>query len=405
MKILHGYSYFNSAAYPDIKKWVEEYYGILRQAGFDVEGFCLTLDPPGPPLTFPELDRRWHKRESKLMRLYENLERAINGKDVLLNSTGINLHPEFVETLPVFTVFQCFDDPENSDNLSKPAAYAYDLSLVGNAAEVDTYKRWGVKNVEWTPMGLLHGYYNPKISEAELFSYPRDIELFMIGDRLSPYRKDRMDYLNEQFPTAHFYGNGWPRGMLPNGDEQEYLRRSKIGPNIHNSTGPINFRLFTLPANGVMQICDNKKHLGQVYEIGKEVAGFETIEECADLCRYYLDHENERLEIAAAGWRRTMKDYTETAVFFRTTNLIEKYQTLMGKRNPLPIALTSHHNHPFPTIYQGYWFSALKQVAISFVNQIQESVKDNLNILTFRMSSNKAGVLENYAIINKHQYK
>jgi spore maturation protein CgeB len=351
MKILHGYSYFNSPAYPDVKKWHEEYYELLRLSGFNIDGFCLTLDPPGPPLPFSELDQRWQKRETKLMHHYENLLYALDGKDVLLNASGINLHPEFVESLPVFTVFQCFDDPENSDNLSKPAAYAYDLCLVGNVAEVDTYKSWGVKNVEWSPMGLLRGYYDPNITEKELFSTPRDIELFMIGDRLSPPRKSRMDLLNKHFPSAHFFGNGWPRGMLPLGDEIQYLRRSKIGPNIHNSTGPINFRLFALPANGVMQICDNKKYLGRVFVIGKEVVGFESIEECVDLCHYYLTHENERLEIAIAGWKRCLIDYTERAVFSRTITLIKHYQAKMNTNVSNIVSITGRQNFLFPNTH------------------------------------------------------
>lgn len=333
MKIVHGYSYFSSPGYPDAKKWNEKYYSLLRQSGFEIEGFCLTLDPPGPPLSFPELDRRWRAREYKLMRLYESLLSELEGKDVLINASGINLHPEFVETLPVFTVFQCFDDPENSENLSKPAAYAYELCLVGNVAEVDTYRSWGIKNAEWIPMGLMPDYYKPNLSEHELFSRKRDIDLFMISDRLSPYRKEKMDYLQTHFPSAHFYGNGWPRGMLPLGDEQTHLQRSKIGPNIHNSTGPINFRLFTLPANGVMQICDNKSHLSQVFTLGKEVIGFETIEECVDMCKYYLAHENARIEVAIAGWKRTMKDYTETAVFSRTVDLINQYRGIVPEKS------------------------------------------------------------------------
>lgn len=331
MKVLHCYSYFNTPSYPDVKKWNEGYCDLLRQYDFEINAFCLTLDPPGPPLSFKELDLRWHNREPKLMQLYEDLLHALDGKDVLLNSSGINLHPEFVETLPVFTVFQCFDDPESSDNLSRPAAYAYDLCLVGNPAEVATYKSWGIKNAEWSPMGLLPGYYDPNISEEELFSSPRDIDFFLIGDRLSPHRKDRIDYLYKHFPNSHFYGRGWPRGMLPLGDEKKYLRRSKIGPNIHNSTGPVNFRLFTLPANGVLQVCDNKKYLGQVYEINKEVVGFDSIEECVDLCNYYLAHEEERLEIAIAGWKRTLKDYTETAIFSRKLYLFNKYKNCMDQ--------------------------------------------------------------------------
>ncbi len=144
----------------------------------------------------------------------------------------------------------------------------------------------------------------------------------MMMDRLSPWRKARLDKLAEAFPQAHFYGNGWGRRYLPPDKELDYLRRAKIGPNLHNSTGPINFRTFYLPANGVMQICDNKSHLGKVYELDKEVIGFSTVEECIDLCRYFLAHDAERRQIAAEGWRRAVTDYNEVAVFSRTVRII-----------------------------------------------------------------------------------
>ena len=101
----------------------------------------------------------------------------------------------------------------------------------------------------------------------------------------------------------------------------DLYQRTKIGPNFHNSSGPINFRTFTLPANGVMQLCDNKKNLGKIFELNKEVIGFDSVEEAIDQTRYYLSHDNERIEIAIAGWKRALKDYNEITVF----GLAEKY--------------------------------------------------------------------------------
>jgi hypothetical protein len=74
-----------------------------------------------------------------------------------------------------------------------------------------------------------------------------------------------------------------------------------------------------------MQICDNKSHLGAVYELGKEIVGFDTVEECIDLCRYYLAHDRERREIAANGWRRALRDYNEVAAFAWRMRLIEAH--------------------------------------------------------------------------------
>jgi hypothetical protein len=333
MKVLHGYPYFRSPS-ADAEQVALQLFDLLRQSGYDVEGFCLTLNPPGPHLTFRELDKRWRRGAPELLSMYERLEERLQGCDVLLNGAGINLHPEFVERLGVFTVFQCFDDPESSAILSTPVAAAYDLCLVGNVAEVETYRLWGVKHAEWVPMGLLPGTYDPTLREEDILEGRRDIDLLMLIDRLSPPRRSRMDKMAEAFPDGHFYGRGWPRGFLPVGEDLAMLRRTKIGPNFHNSTGPINLRLFQLPANGVMQICDNKSHLGTVYELEKEVVGFDTIEECIDLCRYYLAHDRERREIAAAGWRRVLRDYNEVAAFAWRMRIIEAH---MPRREARPV--------------------------------------------------------------------
>lgn len=339
MKFLYGYSWFGSKAYGNVQEQSLAYFRRLNEAGFDVEGFCLTLNPPGPCLSFKELDERWRRGDKTLFKMYERLARALEGKDVLINGPGINLHPEFVASLPVFTVFQCFDDPENSDNLSRPVAAAYDLCLVGNIAEVDAYRSWGVKNAVWSPMGLQPNIYDPDLTYEEVLNGSRDIDLFMMMNRLAPWRKERLDKLASAFPEAHFYGSGWPRGYLGNDQELAFLRRAKIGPNVHNSTGPINYRTFYLPANGVMQICDNKGHLCEIYEPGKEVAGFDTIEECIDLCRYYMAHDEERRVIAANGWQRAVTDYNETAVFSRVVrNILACRVGDEKERKPLDLA-------------------------------------------------------------------
>ncbi|ANE50019.1 glycosyltransferase [Flavisolibacter tropicus] len=332
LKIVYAYTVFRSAAYGNVRAMNEKYISDLNKSGFNVEGFCLTLDPPNDALTFKDLDRKWKWGDPTLFKMYEELERKIDGKDVLINASGVNLHPRFVERLPVFTVYQCFDDPESSEHRSKPTAFSYDLSLVGNIAEVDTYKSWGVKNVDWTCLGLMHGIFNKSITYEGILNGDRDVDLFMMIDKTAPWRKERLNKIDTAFPDAHFYGKGWKRGLLPREKEIGMLARTKIGPNIHNSTGPINLRTFYLPANGVMQICDNKSHLGKLFELNKEVVGFDTVEECIDLCHYYLEHDDERREIAANGWKRVMSDYTEEKVFARTYGIINSYLNIVDKR-------------------------------------------------------------------------
>jgi len=333
MRILLGHPDFPSPVQASVGQQYRDAVAELRAAGFDIEAFCLTLNPPGPNLRFKELDRLWRRGDRTLMSMYERLEARLSDFDVLLNFTGMNLHPRFVERLPVFTVFQCFDDPESSRHLSRPAAAAYDLSLVGNVAEVETYHSWGVQNVEWTPLGMMRGTYDPTLTEEQILNGQRDIDLFMLIDRLSAPRRARMDAMGAAFPNAHFYGRGWPRGFLSWDQQIDHLHRAKIGPNFHNSTGPINLRTFYLPACGVMQICDNKSHLGRVFELDREIVGFDTVDECVELCRYYLAHDDQRREIAVAGWRRAMRDYTEEAVFRSKVETIQRYMAKRTHRN------------------------------------------------------------------------
>jgi hypothetical protein len=291
---------------------------------------------------FPTIDRKWKSGDKKLLAMYEQLEKAVENADVFYNPSGIHLHPDFVAKLPVFTVFGCYDDPENSKMLSKPVAAAYDLCLIGNIAEIDTYKSWGVKNVEWTPHGFHPDMCDDSLTyDSILNDKPeRDIDLVMLIDKLASWRRERMDKMDKAFPDSHFYGRGWKRGYLPVGKEVGLLKRAKIGPNFHNSTGPINLRTFYLPINGVMQICDNKSHLGKIYKLNEEVVGFDTVEECIDLCRYYLAHDEERRKIAAAGWQRTVTDYNEIAVFQKfVVENIEKYYNKQERKTESGIVI------------------------------------------------------------------
>jgi hypothetical protein len=369
-RILVAYNYYASTT-QDVEQVELAYLKRLRQSGFNVEGFCIGLKPPAPRLSFVEMDARWRRGDRELLYLYERLERALEGKDVLLNEAGVNLHPDFVSKLPVFSVFQCFDDPESSDDLSRPVVEAYDLCLVGNVAEVENYKKWGARRAEWMPLGLRSPIFDTTLTYEKIVEGRRDIDLFMMSDRLSPWRRARMDKLAAAFPDAHFYGRGWPKGYLPPEKEVEFLSRSKIGPNLHNSTGPINYRLYYLPANGVLQICDNKRHLGAVFELGKEVVGFDTVEECIELCRYYLAHDDERRLIAANGWKRAISDYNEAAVFRR---LVEVVSQCMVETPARPAVSNISARQLEATLWPRAWHK-LKSEVRSILSRILEPLK------------------------------
>lgn len=317
-------------------EWHEGMIARYQQRGYDVEGFCVTLNPPGPHLTYPELDRRWKERDPWLLQMYERLEDRLLERDVFILWNGANIHEDFVKSLSTFNVYICGDDPESSDLLSKPVAKYFDFAFTANIACVNLYKSWEVQNVAFLPLGCPDSDRDLTLTKDQILQGERDIDLVLLCERQSPWRRERLDTLRRAFPQALMRGHGWPKGFLPLEQTTPTYLRSKIGWNIHNSIGPINRRTYMLPANGVMQICDNKTFFGHLFKLGEEGIGFDSIEECIELTHYYLAHDDERRRIAAQGWERATTEYTEERIWERLVTTIQPHYVKYRKETAAP---------------------------------------------------------------------
>jgi spore maturation protein CgeB len=111
----------------------------------------------------------------------------------------------------------------------------------------------------------------------------------------------------EGSPLKRSYkGTAWGRDMFM------ILAQSRITLNHHGNTPPYanNMRLFEATVMGTLLVTDWKQNLHEMFEPGKEVVAYRSAEECADLIKYYLEHEDERKRIAAAGQQRTLREHT-----------------------------------------------------------------------------------------------
>ncbi|MEK6828750.1 MAG: glycosyltransferase [Nanoarchaeota archaeon] len=100
-------------------------------------------------------------------------------------------------------------------------------------------------------------------------------------------------------------------------DMYKILAQSKIVINRHvikhesfSSKYADNVRLYESTGMGCLLITDWKKNLGELFEIGKEVETYRTLDELVEKVRYYLTHDKEREKIAQAGQKRTLRDHT-----------------------------------------------------------------------------------------------
>jgi glycosyltransferase involved in cell wall biosynthesis len=282
------------------------------------------------------------------MEMYGRLESRLREKDVFVLWTGAMVHPEFVAKLSTYNVYVCSDDPDSSDILSRPAAPAFDYCFTRNVACEDLYRSWGVRHVKWLCPPVVADFTWPELTEEMILRGPRDLDTIMFCERVYGIsdRPKRVERLIREFPQTYVRGKGWPGGFASHEDIVSAYKRARIGWNLHNSVGPTNSRVTALPGFGVMQICDNKSHLGRIFKLDEEVVGFDTIEECIDKTRYYLAHEEERRQIALKGWRRAVNDYSEPRQWERILSSVasDALRKLRIQEPPRPSAPSASGN-------------------------------------------------------------
>ncbi len=253
--------------------------------------------------------------------------------DVLF-TYGAGIHPEFLKYLPTFNCYFFCDDPEDSPWQSAKVATAFDAACYANIAAGFQYESWGCQRHSWLPIFTAPSDVPGPDAKGAVMTANRLEDVVFGGglDDYASYRGRRLRRLSKAFPDALCYGRGWPKGEKNYAELAELYLRTKLGWNVHRTTGPINRRMFQLPAHGVMQICDNKTGLGKIFDLGQEVVGFDTIDEAIELTKYYLEHDSERDAIARAGYERFWKDYHAGANWARLRNKLLEWGVKPGER-------------------------------------------------------------------------
>lgn len=355
MKILYSWGHkkeIRPLIKAEIKQWIDAGYNITAINHREELG----IEKAWPP---DQLEALYQNKDKRLLSFYNKIIDLAETHDVLIVNYENVYHPEFFRSLKdIYTVYVSGDDPESSDLCSKPHVYAYDHSFaLGINFDKDTkitkrFLEWGAKRANWWPYGVREDMYDPSLTEEDIYNKDRDVDLVYVGS--GGVKLERLAVLKRAFPQMEIYGRNywktiggsgikalrrgkfpkeafkatfgglWRIKELPMDELVSFYRRCKIGINIHLSFGPSNMRTYQLPANGVMQICDCPEGLGEIFEIGKEVVVYHSIEEAIELIKYYLKHDEERKEIAAAGFKRVMKDYKRITTFSKAIEKIKE---------------------------------------------------------------------------------
>lgn len=91
------------------------------------------------------------------------------------------------------------------------------------------------------------------------------------------------------------------------------LKRSKICLNAHGDIavdGAANMRLFEATGMGCCLVTDWKIDMCKLFDDGAEVITYQDAEDCINKLKWLLDHPDRIRDIAEAGQRRCLRDYT-----------------------------------------------------------------------------------------------
>jgi spore maturation protein CgeB len=191
--------------------------------------------------------------------------------------------------------------------------------------------------------GLRSAYFNlgfePKLLQR-LAKAPQRAVVFIGG--LSSVHVERIRFL-EHFASLQpidIWGYGFDsltessvlrqfhHGELWALDMYNALYNSKIALNHHiNVAGrnANNMRLYEATGVGAFLLTDYKDNLDTLFEPGKEIVAYRSAEECVELARYYLEHEEERQSIAQAGQARTLREHTYRHRMQEFIDIVSRY--------------------------------------------------------------------------------
>jgi hypothetical protein len=123
-------------------------------------------------------------------------------------------------------------------------------------------------------------------------------------------RQRRLRLISDRFRTNDFFSFYTPTEV------GKVYSQSKIVINT-SIAGDVNMRVFEGAACGALVLTDSIDNgLGELFEIGGEIATYSSDSHMLEQLRYYLAHDAEREQIAQAGHRRAVTDhlYSQRAV-------------------------------------------------------------------------------------------
>lgn len=213
------------------------------------------------------------------------------------------------------------DDHWRFDKFSRHWAPAFNWVSTTDSRAIPKYQRIGYKNVIKTQWACNHFQY-------QRLGLPLHYDVTFVGQPHGT-RRATIASLRKAGIDVRTWGHGWENGRLEQDDMIRVFNQSRINLNLSNAsvaTGRMGWRRmikrqtlppnqikgrnFEIPGCGGFLLTDKADDLDTYYAEGREIGVFSTPTDLVEKIRYFLDHDQERGEIAAAGYQRTLAEHT-----------------------------------------------------------------------------------------------
>jgi len=238
------------------------------------------------------------------------------------------------------------DDHWRFDSYTRLWAPCFGWSITTAHSALTKYAAIGHHNVipsQWACNSFLYGPAG----------HPMQYDVTFVGQPHGDRRR-WIKALRKAGIKVQTWGSGWKSGRLQLEEMTKVFSTSRINLNLSNASSPevaapaaaahgfrnegllrlttpmrriletwdvplhglptlpqqIKGRNFEIPGCGGFILTHRAEDLDRYYEDGREIVCFETVHEMIEKIHYYLSHDAERAAIAAAGYKRTLREHT-----------------------------------------------------------------------------------------------
>lgn len=212
------------------------------------------------------------------------------------------------------------------------------LRSVASLFDLVATDRWGLARLEGLPgpvlfEGPLYGF-DPE-QHRRLPEEPLHWDVSHVGD-LHPYLQDRR--VRDLVKVSQALGSQYRVGLFEGLFGEKYTRllnQSRI--TIHRSLrGEMSMRCYEAPACGSLLFCEDSNESTRKVLQDRRHCVYYNDDNLLDLLRYYLEHEEERAQLAQAGYHR-IQDYSYARQADRLLGQAQEFLALRPK-TPKPRA-------------------------------------------------------------------